>query len=371
MRWYRLQHESGSDSPHSDCIHFYSGVDHNATKEKMKEKSEMTYDEAQRLLRPEHLSPCYLVYGEERFFVDKILSWFLGKMVEPSLRDFNYNRFDGEKVTPEEILLSAKSFPMVGPKRLVVLEDADKVVDPKEMLLSYLTAPVESTTMIFVAQKPDMRTKLFLKLKKHAILIHCRPLFENELAPFIRREAKQRGILLSEDAVLFLKEHVGKNLVLIQTELEKLSLYSGKEEVGLAVVEQIISGEREHTIFELLDAVCKKDLEKGLRLLGFMLSDGGHPLKILAMFMWQFRIMASAKQALLTTSESAIGNKVAIPPYRLTAFLNRLRLWKGDEIRTAFDLFREADLQLKGGSLAHAIVLEQMILKLCEAKLQG
>jgi len=325
----------------------------------MPEKSEMTYDEAQRLLRPEALSPCYLVYGEERFFTDKILAWFLEKGVDPELRDFNTNRFDGEKVSIEEVLMIAKSAPMAGPKRLIVLEDVDKVVDPKELLLSYLAAPVASTTMIFVAQKPDMRTKLFLRLKKQATLIHCRPLWDNEIPAFIRQEAKRRNILLANVAILFLAEHLGKNLVLIQTELEKLAIHSGKEEVSLAIVEQIISGEREHTIFELLDSVCEKDLEKGLRLLSFMLADGEAPLKILSMFMWQFRIMASAKEAL------SLGKKVEIPPYRLTAFLNRLRLWQSHEIRTAFDLFREADLQLKGGSLAYSIVLEQMILRLC------
>lgn len=337
----------------------------------MPEKSEMTYDEAQRLLRPDHLSPCYLVYGEERFFVDKMLAWFIEKGVDPSLRDFNYNRFDGAKVTPEEILMSAKSYPMVSPRRLIVLDDVDKIVDPKERLLSYLNAPLASTTIIFVAQKPDMRTKLFLKLKKQAVLIHCRPLYENEIPLFIQQEAKARGILLSKDAVLFLKEHLGKNLVLIQTELEKLALHSGKEEIALETVEQIISGEREHTVFELLDAVCEKNLEKGLRLLSYMLSDGEAPLKILSMFMWQFRIMASAKEALLTMPESAVGKKVAIPPYRLTAFLNRLRLWQSNEIRAAFDLFRETDLQLKGGALAHSIVLERLILEMVSSPSRG
>jgi DNA polymerase-3 subunit delta len=330
----------------------------------MPEKSEMTYDEAQRLLRPEHLSPCYLVYGEERFFVDNILAWFIEKAVDPGLRDFNYNRFDGTKVTPEEILMSAKSCPMVSPTRLIVVDDVDKVVDPKERLLSYLNAPVASTTIIFVAQKPDMRTKLFVKLKKQAVLIHCRPLYENEIPPFIQRSATARGILLSKDAILFLKEHLGKNLVLIQTELGKLALHSGKEEISLDTVEQVIAGEREHTVFELLDSVCERNLEKALRVLSLMLSDGEPPLKILSMFMWQFRILASAKEALLSLPESAVGSKLKMPPSKLTAFFNRLRLWKSNEIRAAFDFFREADLQLKGGALAHSIVLERLILNL-------
>ena len=331
----------------------------------MAEKSEMTYAEARRLLRPETLSPCYLVYGAERFFVDKILSWFLEKGINPELRDFNCNRFEGEKSQIKEVLLIARSSPMAGPRRIIVLESVDKVVDPDEYLLHYLAAPVLSTTIIFVAEKPDMRTKLFLKLKKQATLIHCQPLWDNEIPSYIWQEAKRRGILLSEDSVLFLKEHLGKNLLLIQTELDKLSIHSGKEEVSLDTVAQVISGEREHTIFELLDAVCEKNLEQGLRLLSLMLSDGEPPLKVLSMFIWQFRIMASAKEALLTMPESAVGKKVAIPPRRLAAFFNRLRLWQSRQIRMAFDLFRETDLQLKGGRLAHSIVLEGLILKLC------
>ncbi|MBI3359183.1 MAG: DNA polymerase III subunit delta [Nitrospirae bacterium] len=334
----------------------------------MTEKSEMTYEEAQRLLRPEHLSPCYLVDGAERFFIDKILSWFLERGVDPALRDFNYNRFDGEKVGPAEILLVANSFPMAGPGRLIVVDNADKIVDLKDALLSYLNSPLKSTTVVFVAQKPDMRTKLFLNLKKQATLIHCHSLYESEIPIFIRREAEQYGIHLSEDAVLYLKEHLGKNPVLIHRELEKLSLHSGKEVgqvISLDTVEQVISGEREHTIFELLDCVCEKNLEKGLCLLSHMLSQGDPPLKVLSMFMWQFRIMALAKEALLSMPESDAGKKVPIPPYRLTAFFKRLRVWKSDEIREAFDLFREVDLQLKGSYLADAIVLERLILKLC------
>jgi DNA polymerase-3 subunit delta len=332
---------------------------------------ELTYQTASRQLHRDRIAPIYLVYGEERFFIDKIVGWFLEKMVSTESRDFNYNRFVGEATTPAEILLAAKSVPMIGAKRLIVIEDADGVKDAEGQLLSYLAAPSCVTVIIFVVKKPDMRTKLFAALKKQGIIIHCRPLYESELPGFIQSEGKRLGITLLGDSISFLAEHIGKNLTLLHAELTKLSLHIGQQkerEVTLDTVLQVVSGEKEYTIFDCVNAVADKDLKNALLRLAFMLADGEAPLKILAMLLWQFRMMAIAKDVLLSQPAADVGKKLSLPPYRVAPFLARLRLWQSDEIRRAFDLFKEADLQLKGSRVSHSILLEDLILKICQKK---
>ncbi len=349
--------------------------------------NEMTCEEALRRLDPDKLAFCYLIYGEETFFIHRILHWFFEKGIDKESRDFNINRFEGEKITPEEVLLAAKSYPMGGPKRLVVLEDTEKIKDPQDRFLSYLDSPPSTTVMVFVAKKPDMRTKLFLALKQQATLIHCRPLYENEVPRFIRQEGERLRLRITEDAIWFLKEHLGNNLFLIQQEIEKLSLHLGQgypdadalrqggpnqeglspatREVSLDRVRAVLSGEGEHSIFELLRALGEKDLRKALFALSFLLVQGEPPLKILTLFAREFRIMASLKEALLVESESVAGKRLSMPPSRIPEFFKRLRLWKKEEIRATFNLLQKADLQLKGGRLAASIVLEKLILELC------
>ncbi|MEK7748208.1 MAG: DNA polymerase III subunit delta [Nitrospirota bacterium] len=334
----------------------------------MPSSSELTYQTARQQLRPEKISPLYLIHGEERFFVNKLLAWFLENAIDPASSDFNYNRFNGATASPSEILYAAKTVPMTGGKKLVVIEDADQMKDPEGQLLEYIASPVSMATVILVAQKPDMRTKLFIALKKQAVVIHCRPPYENELPALMQQEGKQMGMTLSTDAIFFLAERLGKNLTLLHVALEKLSLYIGNQKeklVSLEMVLVVVSEEKEYTVFDLVNAVFAKDLKNALSRLANLLDEGEAPLKILAMFLWQFRMMAIGKEALLSESESAVGKRLSLPPYRVGPFLERLRLWQANEIRAAFDLFTQTDLKLKGSRVAHAIILEDLILKIC------
>ncbi|MEK7702784.1 MAG: DNA polymerase III subunit delta [Nitrospirota bacterium] len=333
--------------------------------------TELTAQMALRQLHSDRLAPIYLVYGEAQFFVSKILDWFLENAISAESRDFNYNRFAGEKASLSEIIYAAKSVSMMGGRKLIVVEEADLIEDSEGQLLSYLAAPVQMTTLILVAKKPDMRTKFFAALKKQAVFIHCKALYENEIPGFIRSTGEQLGITLSNDAVLFLVEHLGKDLTLLHAELEKLSLHAGKQNeksVSLETAKHVVSGEKAQTVFDLINAIFEKDLKNALSRLAFMLDNGEAPLKILAMLLWQFRMMAIGKETLLSESEAACGKKLSLPPFRVGLFLERLRLWQAFEIQTAFLLFKEADLQLKGSRLAPAIILEDLIFKICRRR---
>ena len=319
---------------------------------------EMTYEEAIVSLHPEKLSPCYLIYGEERFFVNQLLNWFLEKTISEESRSLNYSRLDGNQVDPEEMILLAGSYPMIGVRRLIILDNADKIKDPQGHLLSYLSAPSPKTIVVFVAQKPDMRTKLFSALKGQATAIFCRPLYDNEVARFIRQEAGRQGLRFSEEAIGSLKESLGANPYLIQKELEKAAMAG-------AYGPMAPSGPlRDHTVFELTDAVGERDSAKGLRILSFLLSEGEPPLIILSMLIRHFRIMASTKEGLRSEPESVVRKRIGMPPSRVGAFLKQVHGWTSQEIRLAFDLFREADSQLKGGAVAGLIVMEGLVLAL-------
>jgi DNA polymerase-3 subunit delta len=345
-------------------------------------KSEITHEEALRSLHPEKLSPCYLVYGEEPFFVNQVLRWFIENAVLEELRPFNYNRFDGDKITPKEVIIIAKSYPMGGRQRMIILDHAEKIKDPEEHLLSYLNAPSQTTVMVFVAPKPDMRTRFFAGLKKQAALIGCRPLYDNEVPRFIQQEATRQGIRLTNDAAWHLHESLGKNPYLIQQELQKISLMTaatvttnGPLPPGVKTPElsdrptafHLSTPGREHSVFELTAAVGEKDAGKALQLTACLLSEGEPPLMILSMLVRHFRMMAEAKEGLQSQPESVIGKQLPMPPSRVTLFLKQLRLWKGEEIRLAFDYFKEVDGQLKGGRTAPAIMLEGLILTLCQS----
>ncbi|WDT82170.1 MAG: hypothetical protein MPW14_10825 [Candidatus Manganitrophus sp.] len=133
----------------------------------------MTYTEAVKHLEQARFSPIYLLTGEEPFFIQQILSGFREKVLEEASRDFNYDHFQGESLDPHQVLMTAKTFPLFSMRRLVIIQNADLIKDERETLLGYLESPCDTTVLVFVAAKPDMRKKLFTALKKKGTAIHC------------------------------------------------------------------------------------------------------------------------------------------------------------------------------------------------------
>jgi DNA polymerase-3 subunit delta len=329
----------------------------------------MTYAEALKHLEQARFSSIYLLTGEEPFFIQQILTRFREKVLDEAARDFNYDQFQGESIDPEQVTMTAKTFPVFSPRRLVIIQNADLIKDERELLLSYIETPCDTTVLLFIATKPDMRKKLFVALKKKGTVIQCAPLSDQALPGWITQEGKRRGISLSEEATWHLKERLGNDLFLIQQEIDKFALHSpDKKEVSLDMVQQLIAGGRSHSIFELVRAVGEKDLKSSLALLSSLIEEGEHPLFILTMLTRQWRLMAMAREGIdAGKSETAVGRKVPMPPSLLPPFFKQLRNWKSSDIRRAFDLSLAADSQLKGGKQSAPQILEMLLFDLCRS----
>ncbi len=335
----------------------------------------MTFEDAQRHLARAQFSPLYLMTGDEPFLIDTLLDQFSDKGLEPGTQSFNFSRLQGSNTSVEAILAIANTFPINSPRRMIWIHNADQLKDERGLFLGYFANPSETTLLVFIAEKPDMRKKFFSTLKKKATLMHCPRPRDGEVPAWIRRAAKKNGLDLSEEVTWFLKEHLGRDLLAIHQEIEKLALFCAGENgsetkiVSIEIAQEIIGAGRSHTIFELTDALGNKNGEKALILLGKLLSEGAHPLFILTMLVRLWRQMAIAKTLIDSGQAQAVAKRVPMPPSLLQRFLRQLKQWQQDEIQKAFEQALSVDSQLKGGSLPARIVLETLLLDLCRPKI--
>ncbi len=332
----------------------------------------MTPQETIRNIDKGNFSPCYLLSGEEPFLIQGLLRHFREKVVDPAASDFNLDQFRGEAVRPEEVVLIAQTFPLSSPRRLIIIQDADRIKDDMGCFSAYLNHPSETTVLVFSAAKPDMRKKLFVGLKKKATVVNCARLREREIPAWIIQEGRKKRLRFSEEALWYIKERLGNNLFLIQQEIEKIFLtVTGEDQdkeimISGKTVLAIIGSGKSHSIFELTRAVSDRNCGKALRLLADLLAEGEHPLFILTMLTRQWRMMAAAKEMVDSgASVSTVRGKIRLPPSLLSPFLQQLKKWRSDEIQWAFQLSLAADSQLKGGPLSPSFVLEAIVLDLC------
>ncbi|MEC4678550.1 MAG: DNA polymerase III subunit delta [Nitrospirota bacterium] len=336
----------------------------------------MTFKEALKHL--EHaapFSPLYLITGDEPFLIETLLGQFSEKGLEPGAQSFNFSRIQGSNTSAEAILAIANTFPIASPRRMIWIHNAEQIKDERGLFLDYFANPSETTLLVFIAEKPDMRKKLFSTLKKKAMVIHCPRPKDGEVPTWIRHAAKKNGLDLSEELIWFLKEHLGRDLLAIHQEIAKLALFcattdeSEKKAVSIDVAQKIIGNGRSHTIFELTDAVGNKNSEKALVLLGKLLSEGAHPLFILTMLVRLWRQMSIAKTLIDTGQAQTVAKRVPMPPSLLQRFLRQLKHWTQDEIQKAFEQALSVDSQLKGGNLPARTVLETLLLDLCRPEI--
>ena len=102
-----------------------------------------------------------------------------------------------------------------------------------------------------------------------------------DLSQVLPELLKPLGKRLGRGVEQALKERVGANTRLLQSELEKLAAYAAGPTIELADVELLVGRAHEEEFMELADAIQKRDLPAALQYVSDALANDSHPLQLL------------------------------------------------------------------------------------------
>src|SRR4051812_7772100 len=142
-------------------------------------------DQLRAAIAAGRIGPLYLIEGTDEVLKSELANLF-SEAIEPELRAFNVDRIYGSDtgLDPNVIVEAVRTLPMMAPRRVVVVLQAEKVLNPKREsevsddalvpLAECIEEPVESTTLAFVVQeKMDGNRRLTKLLRKHAAVVTC------------------------------------------------------------------------------------------------------------------------------------------------------------------------------------------------------
>jgi DNA polymerase-3 subunit delta len=327
--------------------------------------------ESQKSKKEEAFGPLILITGEEELLMADWLEKIKATVVDPSAADFNFNLFYGSAALVDEILTAVQTFPFLSDRRLVIVKEAD-LIPAKELekLIPYINGPAPSTCLVFAAPKADMRKTFFIRLKEKGKVISCQRLYENQVGPWIRNRVKEAGIEIEENAAAYLKLEFGADLSKLSMEIEKLKAYAGgKKRISFEDCQVLSKGQRNCSVFDLVNETGSKNRSRALLLLASLLEEGQQPLVLLAMLLRHFRNLLKLGECKASGfSKGEISKSLGIPEFYLFDILKHSTLYPQKEIAAAFPLFLEADFQLKNNVRPPERVMEALILDLCEGK---
>lgn len=113
------------------------------------------------------------------------------------------------------------------------------------------------------------------------------------LPEWIRARASLRGVDLSPAAVAALAS-LGPDTERLENEIAKLGTWAAGSRVEGEDVARLVSGAIESNVFALTEAVVKRDPRAALAMLEKLLADGQAVQQVLALLLWQFRVLLFA-----------------------------------------------------------------------------
>ena len=172
------------------------------------------------------VKPIYFLMGEEPYYIDKISEFIETNVLDDSEKGFNQVVMYGRDVTIEEIASSAKRFPMMAEKQVIIVKEAQDLSRTIDHLLSYAQNPQPSTVLVmnYKYKKLDKRKKLYKAIEKCGVIFNSKKLYDNQVSDWIRRVLSGKNYKIEPKAAQMLVEFLGTDLSKIYNELEKLSL---------------------------------------------------------------------------------------------------------------------------------------------------
>ena len=263
-------------------------------------------------------------------------------MVEEGLEAFNVDRMYGAETSADALIDSARTLPMMAPRRVIIVLEAEKLLVPKReskaaeaeqaRLEEFLKAPPSHASIVFVCGPLDMRRRVVKLLLKDAQVVDCGTIAdEADAERWVKARAARDKVPVDAGAVRALVERAGPDLVRLRSGLERVSLYAlGQPSITASDVQQAVPAAPDaQADFGVAKAIWRNDARAALRELALAMDAG----TVAVMMMGQLR---------------AAAEKLPAP-----------------RLRAALDAVFRTDLALKSSGGDPRVLLERLVVELC------
>lgn len=323
----------------------------------------------------------YLMYGGDDVSLQEELSSMKDQVQPAELRDVNVTVLLGPATSLDQLEATCGTVPFLADRRLVIVRglldqfevrpgrrsasSERKTIGQWEGLPAVLEGMPETTHLVFVDGPIGERNPLLRKVRPLAETLAFPVPRGQELRQWVRNRAARRGIEIEPRAVDALADMVGGNLRVIDSELEKLSVYSGGEQVRYQDVQELVAYAKEANIFAAVDAVLERRPGLAIGHVHQLLDEGRAPPYVITMIARQVRLILLAGDVKAQgASQSEIGGRLSLSGYPLRKTLEQEQRISPERLASIHRKLLEADVSLKTSAIDDGLVLDMLIAEL-------
>jgi DNA polymerase-3 subunit delta len=312
--------------------------------------------------------PIYVLAGDEDFLKRQagavLRDWVLG-----GEDAFGLSEYPGDEADFARIRDELQTLPFLGPRRLIVINNADPFVSAFRPQLEKYTAQPAATGVLLLEVKTWPATTRLAKLLAETTIV-CKAPVAARLPAWCAEWAKARHAkALTAGAAQMLVDLVGGDMGQLDQELAKLAVYVGTAaRIDVAEVEKLVGRSQTSSAFKVFDALGAGRTGEALTILDQLFVEGEDPFRILGAFSLQLRRLAqAARLATQGVPLSEAFDRAGVPawPAARQSCEQQLRRLGRRRAARIFDWLLEVDLGLKGSSqLPPRTLLERLIVRM-------
>jgi DNA polymerase-3 subunit delta len=318
-----------------------------------------------------NIKPIYFLMGEEPYYIDKISDYIEDTVLDESEKGFNQAVMYGRDVSIEEIVASAKRFPMMAERQVLIVKEAQDLSRTIEKLTSYVENPQPSTVLVlnYKYKKLDKRKKLYKAVAKNGLIYESKPLYENQVADWIRRVLGGKKYQVEPKAAQMLVEFLGTNLSKISNELDKLTTILPKGTIITPEhVEENIGISKDFNNFELRKAIGERDIVKANRIINYFAQNPkNNPLVMTISLLNSFFTQLLIYHGLKNKSRDHVAKALGIRPFFVTDYVSAARNYPMRKVAQIIAMLRDADVKSKGvgaNNQSQGDILKELLFKM-------
>jgi len=316
-----------------------------------------------------NIKPIYFLMGEEPYYIDRLSDYIEANILTEEEKGFNQTVLYGRDVAIDDIVSSAKRYPMMAERQVIIVKEAQDLSKTIDKLESYAENPMPSTVLVicYKYKTLDKRKKVTKQLEKHGLVYESKKLYENQVGEWIKRVLQGKGYTIEPKASAMLVEFLGTDLSKINNELEKLQIILEKGTmISAKDIEDNIGFSKDYNVFELRKAIGDRNQLKAYKIIQYFADNPkDNPMVVTTAQIFSFFSTVLQYHGLKDKNPKNAAAALKVNPYFLKDYDVALRNYPMKKVSAIVGNLRQIDVKSKGvgaNAMPNADLLKEMLI---------
>ncbi len=329
----------------------------------------------------------YILTGEDNFSIHQALEEIKGGMGDPALLFVNTTSLEGQQLTLAQLQNACETVPFLAERRLVIISGllerfepgdrarrgkkkaaANNQQDGYKALAAGIRQIPDSAVLVLIDGRIGAANPLLKEISGGAKIRKFSPPRGDELRQWVKQHVAKKGGGISPQATDLLARLIGGNLLAMDSEIEKLTLFASGRRIEEEDVRLLTSQGQEANVFAMVDAILEFKASAAEQLLQQLLQRGAAPAYLLTMLSRQVHMVVRAKELRKQgKSEPEMQSRLGLKSeFALRKTLEQAARYPLGQMEKIYHKLLETDLSIKTGRCEGEIALTILLAELCQ-----